>query len=86
MGVILTGMGEDGKRGSVAVTEVGGRVIVQDEATSTVWGMPGAVAHAGLASFIGTIPELVEQVRMSVFGVNDRFRSAVMSGVERGAR
>ena len=52
LGVVLTGMGYDGWRGSEAIRHVGGRVVVQDEATSVVWGMPGAVANAGLADDI----------------------------------
>ena len=50
--VVLTGMGEDGKRGCEAIVREGGRVIVQDQESSVVWGMPGAVAQAGLASEI----------------------------------
>jgi two-component system chemotaxis response regulator CheB len=48
--VVLTGMGQDGLRGCEAVREAGGQIVVQDEATSVVWGMPGAVARAGLAN------------------------------------
>ena len=50
LGLVLTGMGRDGLAGSQAIIDNGGSVIVQDEATSTVWGMPGAVAREGLAS------------------------------------
>jgi two-component system chemotaxis response regulator CheB len=46
--LMLTGMGHDGRDGSKAVVEAGGTLIAQDEATSIVWGMPGAVASAGL--------------------------------------
>jgi two-component system chemotaxis response regulator CheB len=46
---ILTGMGRDGLSGCKSVREAGGRVLVQDEQSSVVWGMPGAVAAAGLA-------------------------------------
>jgi len=49
LAVVLTGMGYDGMLGCRAVREHGGSVLAQDEATSTVWGMPGAVAQAGLA-------------------------------------
>ncbi|MGN6507565.1 MAG: protein-glutamate methylesterase/protein-glutamine glutaminase [Tepidisphaeraceae bacterium] len=49
LGVVLTGMGQDGCRGAGCIRERGGSVIVQDEPTSVVWGMPGAVARAGLA-------------------------------------
>jgi two-component system chemotaxis response regulator CheB len=47
-------MGQDGKRGCEAVRAAGGQVLVQDAETSTVWGMPGAVARAGLAD--ATLP------------------------------
>lgn len=49
LAVVLTGMGSDGLGGSEAVVAAGGTVLVQDEASSLVWGMPGAVAKAGLA-------------------------------------
>ncbi|HEX8497055.1 MAG TPA: chemotaxis response regulator protein-glutamate methylesterase [Actinomycetales bacterium] len=52
LGVVLTGMGQDGRRGSQQVVTAGGSVIVQDEPTSVVWGMPGSVANAGLAEDI----------------------------------
>ncbi len=58
LGVVLTGMGSDGKNGAGDIRKAGGRVIVQDEASSVVWGMPGAVAEAGFADEIKTIPEL----------------------------
>src|SRR5262249_49173116 len=49
LAVVLTGMGQDGLRGSESVRAAGGQVLVQDEASSVVWSMPGAVARAGLA-------------------------------------
>lgn len=51
-GVMLSGMGSDGLEGARALAEVGAPVYVQDIETSTVWGMPGSVARAGLASVI----------------------------------
>ncbi len=50
--VILTGMGSDGLKGSEKVVAAGGAVIAQDEPTSVVWGMPGAVAQGGLCSAV----------------------------------
>lgn len=52
LGVIMTGMGQDGLRGCQAIRAAGGQVIVQDEASSVVWGMPGYVAEAGLAELV----------------------------------
>ncbi len=52
LAVVLTGMGQDGLRGCQRIREVGGQVVVQDEASSVVWGMPGFVARAGLANAV----------------------------------
>jgi two-component system chemotaxis response regulator CheB len=52
LAVILTGMGSDGMRGGKDIVAAGGSVIAQDEATSVVWGMPGAAANAGICSAI----------------------------------
>ncbi len=49
LALVLTGMGHDGQKGAEEIVRAGGRVIAQDEATSVVWGMPGAVVHAGIA-------------------------------------
>ena len=62
LGVVLTGMGTDGRRGSQDVVTAGGSVIVQDEATSVVWGMPGAVAQAGAAEEILPLGELATAI------------------------
>ncbi|HWU50976.1 MAG TPA: chemotaxis response regulator protein-glutamate methylesterase [Asticcacaulis sp.] len=58
LGVVLTGMGHDGRDGARALVDVNASVLAQDEATSVVWGMPGAVAEAGLAELIKPIPAL----------------------------
>ncbi|HEX7969537.1 MAG TPA: chemotaxis response regulator protein-glutamate methylesterase [Stellaceae bacterium] len=58
LSLVLTGMGKDGLAGSKAVVEAGGTVIAQDEATSVVWGMPGAVARAGLCSAVLPLGEI----------------------------
>ncbi len=52
LAVILTGMGDDGVRGLRAVRRAGGRILAQDEATSVVFGMPGAAVEAGLADAV----------------------------------
>ncbi len=49
LAVVLTGMGEDGRLGCDAIVRSGGHVVVQDEATSVVWGMPGSVVNSGIA-------------------------------------
>ncbi len=58
LSVVLTGMGSDGKAGTGAIIERGGTVIVQDEQSSVVWGMPGAVAMAGFAHRIVPLAEI----------------------------
>jgi two-component system chemotaxis response regulator CheB len=58
LAVILTGMGQDGLKGGEAVVAAGGAVIAQDAATSVVWGMPGAVATAGICSAVLPIQEI----------------------------
>ena len=58
LGVILTGMGHDGREGVRALRGAGGTIIAQDEASSIVWGMPGAVAEAGLADQILPLSEI----------------------------
>lgn len=63
LAVILTGMGADGAEGCRAVAEAGGRFVVQDEATSVVWGMPGAAARTGLAEAVLPLPQIAPWVR-----------------------
>jgi two-component system chemotaxis response regulator CheB len=52
LALILTGMGHDGLRGAEEIRQAGGLVLAQDEASSVVWGMPGAVVGAGLADLV----------------------------------
>ena len=56
--IVLTGMGQDGLEGCRVAVAAGASVIAQDEATSVVWGMPGAVANAGLCSAIRPLNEI----------------------------
>ena len=66
---MLTGMGQDGLIGTRRVIEAGGGAVAQDEATSVVWGMPGAVAQAGLCHAVLPLPriapKLLEMLRMA---------------------
>ena len=62
LAVVLTGMGADGLRGSHWIRENGGDVIAQDETTSVVWGMPGAVVGAGQASAVCPIGTMAKEV------------------------
>lgn len=52
LGIVLSGMGRDGSLGARDLVEAGARVLAQDRDTSVVWGMPGSVANAGLASAV----------------------------------
>lgn len=62
LGVILTGMGSDGLRGCGDLREAGSQILAQDESTSVVWGMPGAVARAGLAKRVLPLDELAVEI------------------------
>jgi two-component system chemotaxis response regulator CheB len=66
LALVLTGMGRDGLRGAQTIREAGGQIWAQDEATSVVWGMPGAVVREGLTERVlplGQIgPEIVRRV------------------------
>jgi two-component system chemotaxis response regulator CheB len=66
LAVVLTGMGHDGLLGCGAIREAGGDVMVQDEASSVVWGMPGFVARAGLANQIMPLEQIGPEVRRRV--------------------
>jgi two-component system chemotaxis response regulator CheB len=66
LGVVLTGMGADGCKGSKVLVDAGGEVLVQDEATCVVWGMPGAVVRAGLAAAEVPLPRLVDEITTRV--------------------
>jgi two-component system chemotaxis response regulator CheB len=64
LGVVMTGMGKDGLKGSEAVIAAGGAILAQDEMTSVVWGMPGHVARAGLAEAVLPLGQLGVEVAM----------------------
>ncbi len=62
LGVVLTGMGCDGTRGSSLIKAAKGRVIVEDESTCAVYGMPGSVVEAGDADKIVPLPEIANEI------------------------
>ena len=61
LGVVLSGMGRDGLLGASRLVEAGGAIIVQDHASASIWGMPGAIARAGLASAVLPPAELARR-------------------------
>ncbi len=67
--VVLTGMGADGCQGVATIVDQGGRSIVQDQKSSVVWGMPGAVFNAGLAHSVHPLNEIADAVGKSLHGV-----------------
>jgi two-component system chemotaxis response regulator CheB len=68
LGVVLTGMGSDGLHGCQCIREAGGQVLAQDEASSVVWGMPGAVSQAGLAAKVLPLRELAAEINRRIRG------------------
>jgi len=63
LAAVLTGMGSDGREGARSIVGAGGTVIAQDEETSVVWGMPGAVAQAGLAAAVLPLNNVGPEIR-----------------------
>jgi len=72
LAVVLTGMGADGAKGCTAVSAAGGRFAVQDEATSVVWGMPGAAAQTGLAERILPLDQIGPWLQLVTRGAHER--------------
>jgi two-component system chemotaxis response regulator CheB len=68
LAAIFTGMGQDGLNGSRLITEQGGMLIAQDQKSSVVWGMPGAVATAGLCSAVLPLDNMAEYVSTFLSG------------------
>jgi two-component system, chemotaxis family, protein-glutamate methylesterase/glutaminase len=62
LAVVLTGMGSDGTRGGKEIVAAGGSVIAQDEASSVVWGMPGAAANAGICAAVLPINQIAQKL------------------------
>jgi two-component system chemotaxis response regulator CheB len=68
LAVVLTGMGSDGTHGAQSLVEAGATVLAQDEATSTVWGMPGSIARAGLAHEILPLERIAPALKAALTG------------------
>jgi two-component system, chemotaxis family, protein-glutamate methylesterase/glutaminase len=66
LGVVMTGMGADGVIGSQAIRDAGGEVIIQDEASSVVWGMPGLVHAAGQEDGVYALKQLAPEITRRV--------------------
>jgi two-component system chemotaxis response regulator CheB len=66
IGVVLTGMGEDGARGLLAIKDAGGQTFAQDEATSVVYGMPRAAVELGAVQQVLPLTKLAEAVARAV--------------------
>ncbi|WP_222271991.1 protein-glutamate methylesterase/protein-glutamine glutaminase [Modestobacter marinus] len=62
LGVVLTGMGSDGRIGAGQIREAGGTVVAQDQASSVVWGMPGAVTQAGFADEVLPLDRVADAI------------------------
>lgn len=62
LGVVLTGMGQDGLLGCQNIREAGGKIIVQDEASSVVWGMPGSVVNSGFADRVVSLQDMAAEI------------------------
>ena len=68
LGVVLTGMGHDGLEGSKLIVKGGGTIIAQNEETSVVWGMPGAVSNAGICNAVLPLDQLGSKVQHLING------------------
>ncbi len=68
LSIVLTGMGSDGALGGVAIANAGGTVVVQDEASSVVWGMPGATYNAKCCAAVLPLPEIGKFITKIVCG------------------
>lgn len=68
LSIVLTGMGSDGAKGAKIVADAGGSVIAQDEATSVVWGMPGATAKIGACSEVLPLKQIAPKLKQLITG------------------
>jgi two-component system chemotaxis response regulator CheB len=83
LAVVLTGMGSDGRNGAGEVRAAGGTVLVQDQATSVVWGMPGAISQAGLADEVLPLDRVAEAITRHLSGAAPARSTARLAGGQR---
>jgi two-component system, chemotaxis family, protein-glutamate methylesterase/glutaminase len=76
LAVVLTGMGSDGRAAAADIRAAGGTVVVQDQSTSVVWGMPGAIAQAGLADEIMPLDRIAETIVRHLSGAAPQLTGA----------
>jgi two-component system chemotaxis response regulator CheB len=62
LGVIMTGMGDDGTEGMCAIKQAGGKTLAQDEASCVVWGMPRSAVEAGVVDKVATLPHIANEI------------------------
>jgi two-component system chemotaxis response regulator CheB len=80
LAVVLTGMGSDGRNGAGEIRAAGGTVVVQDQASSVVWGMPGAISQAGFADEVLPLDRIPEAIIRHLSGVSSVRTAATLSG------
>lgn len=85
LGVVLSGMGRDGAAGAAAIVAAGGTVFAQDEASCAVWGMPRAVAEAGLASAILPPDQIAGRIATSLRASRERTPGSGTAALGAGA-
>ena len=82
LGVVLTGMGRDGALGAKVVREAGGEVFAQDEQSSVVWGMPGAVVSTSQADRVLPLTDIARELTVAL----QRGQQAMSGGISGGSR
>jgi two-component system chemotaxis response regulator CheB len=80
LGVVLTGMGSDGRNGAGEIRAAGGTVLIQDQDTSVVWGMPGAVSQAGFADETLPLDRVPDAIARHLAGLTAALTASPMSG------
>jgi two-component system chemotaxis response regulator CheB len=77
LAIVMTGMGQDGFRGCEQIHQAGGQILVQDEATSVVWGMPSLIVKAGIADQILPLNDLGTEIMDRVWRLRTETRTRV---------